>query len=143
MRQRLTPIDSPVGVGRRLRETRETAGLSQRKLSFPGCSAAYLSRIEHGERVPSLQLIHELAGRLGTTPDYICRGGRPLKAEVAIAQLRRWRRLTWELTGYCSLQVEGGWYAKDCLEAGVAKSKRCRICKLLGEMDKAIEEAAS
>lgn len=59
-------------------------------------------------------------------------------ATVAVRDLKRWRRQVWELTGYCSLQVEGGWYAKDCLESGVAKKKRCRLCRVLGEIDDAI-----
>jgi tetratricopeptide (TPR) repeat protein len=61
-------------VGRRLRAARETAGLSQRQLSFPGCSPAYLSRIEAGDRAPSLQLMRELASRLGVTEDYLAYG---------------------------------------------------------------------
>jgi predicted transcriptional regulator len=63
-RQRVKYFDDPILLGRRLRETREEAGLSQRELSFPGCTAAYISRIEKGERVPSLELIREFAVRL-------------------------------------------------------------------------------
>jgi tetratricopeptide (TPR) repeat protein len=73
-RQRVSYFDDPVQLGRRLRETREAAGLSQRELSFPGCTAAYISRIEKGERVPSLQLIREFAARLGVTEAFISHG---------------------------------------------------------------------
>jgi predicted transcriptional regulator len=48
-----THIDSPKAVGRRLKEARDRSGLSQRQLAFPGCTAAYISRIEAGARVPS------------------------------------------------------------------------------------------
>jgi tetratricopeptide (TPR) repeat protein len=61
-------------VGRRLRETREAAGLSQRELSFPGCTAAYISRIEKGERIPSLQLIREFSARLGVSEAFLSHG---------------------------------------------------------------------
>ncbi|MGI8422466.1 MAG: helix-turn-helix domain-containing protein [Gaiellaceae bacterium] len=66
-----THVDDPRQLGRRLRETREGAGLSQRALSFPGCTSAYVSRIESGDRVPSLQLIHEFARRLKVSPSFL------------------------------------------------------------------------
>jgi tetratricopeptide (TPR) repeat protein/DNA-binding XRE family transcriptional regulator len=75
-----------------LRQAREAAGLTQRELSFEGCTAAYVSRIEAGARVPSLQILHEFAKRLGVTPEYLATG-RPggedvsselLEAEVAL-----------------------------------------------------------
>ena len=61
-------------MGRRLREARERAGLSQRQLSFPGCSPAYISRIEAGDRIPSLQLLREMGRRLGVSEDYLATG---------------------------------------------------------------------
>jgi tetratricopeptide (TPR) repeat protein len=67
-------VDDPVAVGRRLREARLAAGLSQRQLAFPGCTAAYLSRIEVGARVPSLQLLRELGHRLGVSEAYLATG---------------------------------------------------------------------
>jgi transcriptional regulator with XRE-family HTH domain len=73
-RQRVKYFDDPILLGRRLRETREAAGLSQRELSFPGCTAAYISRIEKGERVPSLQLIREFAVRLDVSEEFISHG---------------------------------------------------------------------
>jgi transcriptional regulator with XRE-family HTH domain len=69
-----THVDDPKSMGRRLREARLAAGLSQRALAFSGCTAAYVSRIESGARVPSLQLIHEFARRLGVPPEYLATG---------------------------------------------------------------------
>jgi tetratricopeptide (TPR) repeat protein len=66
--------DDAQAVGRRLRQARENAGLSQRQLAFTGCSPAYLSRIEAGDRAPSLQLLRELARRLNVTEDYLAYG---------------------------------------------------------------------
>jgi tetratricopeptide (TPR) repeat protein len=87
-----THVDDPVAVGQRLRQAREAAGLTQRELSFEGCTAAYVSRIEAGARVPSLQIIHEFARRLGVRPEYLANGSLDaeglssglLEAEVAL-----------------------------------------------------------
>jgi tetratricopeptide (TPR) repeat protein len=67
-------VDDPAAVGRRLREARKRAGLTQRDLSFPGCTAAYVSRIEAGARVPSYQILREFAKRVGVTADYLATG---------------------------------------------------------------------
>jgi tetratricopeptide (TPR) repeat protein len=75
-RQKSTHVDDPREVGRRLREARLRAGLSQRDLSFTGCSPAYISRIEAGDRIPSLQLLRELGQRLGVSEDYLATGAR-------------------------------------------------------------------
>ena len=61
-------------MGQRIREAREAAGLSQRDLSYPGCSSAYISRIERGERVPSLQVIREISRRMGVSEQTIAFG---------------------------------------------------------------------
>src|SRR5262245_26665626 len=67
-------VDDPRAAGERLRDAREAAGLSQRDLAFPGCSAAYVSRLERGERTPSLQLLRELARRLGVSEEWLAAG---------------------------------------------------------------------
>ncbi len=73
-RRKSTHVDDPAAVGRRLREARERTGISQRQLSFDGCSPAYISRIEAGERIPSLQLLREMGRRLGVSEDYLATG---------------------------------------------------------------------
>src|SRR5919204_1395479 len=73
-RQKSTHVDNPEAVGRRLKGARERAGLSQRQLAFAGCSPAYISRIEAGDRIPSLQLLRELGRRLGVSEDYLATG---------------------------------------------------------------------
>ena len=82
-RDRIPHYDDPVEVGRRLHKGRETAALSQRELAFPGCSAAYISRIERGERIPSLQVMRELARRIGVTEGELAFGQERLHPEVA------------------------------------------------------------
>ena len=73
-RRKSTHVDDPHAVGRRLREARARAGLSQRQLSFQGCSPAYISRIEAGDRIPSLQLLREMGRKLGVSEDYLATG---------------------------------------------------------------------
>ena len=85
-------VDDPAAVGRRLRQAREAAGLTQRELSFEGCTAAYVSRIEAGARVPSLQILREFGKRLGVSADYLATGSEGvgdlssdlLEAEVSL-----------------------------------------------------------
>jgi tetratricopeptide (TPR) repeat protein len=65
-------IDSPAALGGRLEAARLEAGLSQRRLAAEvNCSPTYLSRIEAGARIPSLQLIRALAQTLGIEEAYL------------------------------------------------------------------------
>jgi tetratricopeptide (TPR) repeat protein len=57
--------DATEEVGARIRRLRLERGLSQRSLVGPGVSAAYLSRIEKGDRVPSVRALRVIAERLG------------------------------------------------------------------------------
>jgi|SRR5581483_105586 len=87
-RVKSTHVDDPRAVGRRLREARERAGLSQRELAFAGCSPAYISRIESGDRIPSLQLIRELARRLSVSEEFLAQGREgvaPILTEAEVA----------------------------------------------------------
>jgi tetratricopeptide (TPR) repeat protein len=84
-------VDSPQGVGKRLKEARLAAGMSQRELSFPGCTAVYICRIERGDRVPSLQVLRELARRVGIDEELLATGSsrtvdvdRLVEADVAL-----------------------------------------------------------
>jgi tetratricopeptide (TPR) repeat protein len=84
-------VDSPAAVGQRLKEARQRAGMSQRQLAFPGCTAVYVCRIERGDRVPSLQVLRELARRLGVSEAFLATGEEQppehdplLEAEVAL-----------------------------------------------------------
>ena len=69
-----THIDDPAAVGARLRAARHAAGLTQRQLAFEGCTAAYLSRVEDGQRIPSYQILLALAERLGTSAEFLAKG---------------------------------------------------------------------
>lgn len=88
-RQKSRHVDDPRAVGERLKAARERAGLSQRQLAFSGCSPAYISRIEAGERIPSLQLLRELGRRLGVSEDFLATGSEapPGSSPLAEAEL--------------------------------------------------------
>jgi tetratricopeptide (TPR) repeat protein len=73
-RQTSQHVDSAPEVGKRLRSARRQRGLTQRDLAFPGCTAAHVSRIEAGSRVPSLQVIRALARQLDVSEAWLARG---------------------------------------------------------------------
>src|SRR5919201_4215859 len=58
-------------VGARVKRLRLQRGLSQRDLSSPGVSYAYISRIEAGARTPSVKALRKLARKLGVSVDYL------------------------------------------------------------------------
>jgi tetratricopeptide (TPR) repeat protein len=73
-RRQSTHVDDAKAVGKRVKEAREAAGLTQRQLAFPGCTAAYISLIESGSRVPSYQILREFGRRLGVRAEYLAMG---------------------------------------------------------------------
>lgn len=64
----------PAILGRRLRNARVAAGLTQTQLAGPDASTAYISRIEAGQRRPDLGLLDRLAGRLKTSVEELVVG---------------------------------------------------------------------
>src|SRR5919201_1308887 len=58
-------------VGARLKRLRLQRGLSQRDLSSPGVSYAYISRIEAGARTPSVKALRKLAQKLKVSVEYL------------------------------------------------------------------------
>jgi len=93
--------ESPGGaeetIGQRLRRLRLERGLSQRELSEPGVSYAYISRIEGGARRPSVKALRMLARKLGVSADYL-ETGSEIRAsderELRIADAELELRLT-------------------------------------------------
>lgn len=68
-------------IAERLRTSRIRAGLSQRELASPGCSYAYISRIESGARTPSVRALRKLAPKLGVSVEWLETGVQPLEVE--------------------------------------------------------------
>src|SRR5437868_7245080 len=58
-------------IGSRLKRLRLERGFSQRDLSSPGVSYAYISRIEAGARTPSVKALRMLAAKLGVSVEYL------------------------------------------------------------------------
>jgi transcriptional regulator with XRE-family HTH domain len=71
-------------VGARLKRLRLERGTSQRDLSSPGVSYAYISRIEGGARVPSVKALRRLAGKLGVSVEHL-KTGEPSPVERGVA----------------------------------------------------------
>src|SRR3712207_2419757 len=55
----------PAELGSRVRAARVARGLTQTALGHPEASAAYVSRIESGQRRPGAELLETFASRLG------------------------------------------------------------------------------
>jgi transcriptional regulator with XRE-family HTH domain len=72
------------GIGARLKRLRLARGLSQRDLSSPGISYAYISRIEAGMRTPSVKALRRIAGKLGVTVEHL-ETGEPTPTELGVA----------------------------------------------------------
>src|SRR5919106_3614454 len=64
-------VSETESIGERLRRLRTERGLSQRELSSPGVSYAYISRIEAGTRQPSVKALRKLARKLGISAEYL------------------------------------------------------------------------
>jgi transcriptional regulator with XRE-family HTH domain len=71
-------------IGARIKRLRRERGLSQRALSSPGVSYAYLSRIEADARVPSVKALRQLARRLGVSVEQL-ETGEPTATERGVA----------------------------------------------------------
>src|SRR4051794_41235784 len=74
-------------IGERLKRLRLERGLSQRELSVPGVSYAYISRIEAGTRQPSVKALRKLAAKLGVSAEDLETGAAIGGAELRELQL--------------------------------------------------------
>jgi len=91
--QKTPHVDDPRAVGRRIREARLSAGLGQAELAAGECAPAYVSKIESGERTPSLQLLRRFGQRLGLSADYLATGSDGSEAELALTDAQLAMRL--------------------------------------------------
>jgi tetratricopeptide (TPR) repeat protein len=120
-------VDDPVSVGRRLKDARLAAGMSQRELAFQGCTAVYICRIERGDRVPSLQVLRELARRVGVSEEYLAMGSEALDETDPLLDADVTLRLgQFELAEHLYTQA---------LERPTDRAHRARALGGLGEID--------
>jgi transcriptional regulator with XRE-family HTH domain len=71
-------------LGERVRRRRLELGLTQRELSEPGISYAYISRVEAGARTPSVKALRKLAPKLQTTVNWLETGREDPAHELAV-----------------------------------------------------------
>jgi transcriptional regulator with XRE-family HTH domain len=86
IRSSVSQASSAETIGARLKRLRLQRGLSQRDLSSPGVSYAYISRIEAGARTPSVKALRKLSQKLKVTVEYL-ETGRDIR-EVDDRELR-------------------------------------------------------
>src|SRR5439155_8580648 len=114
--------------------------LSQRELAFSGCSPAYISRIEKGDRIPSLQLLRELGRRLGVSADFLATGDDAIDADPLFDAELALRLDEHELAEHLftqALEAPG-----DRIQRGRALGGLGQIAFRAGELDTAIERLA-
>jgi tetratricopeptide (TPR) repeat protein len=102
-------------IGQRLQRLRRERGLSQREVAGPGISYTYISRIEAGQRRPSVKAMQAIALRLGVTPEFLETG-----RELPPAQDRELRIGDAEL----QLRLEDGGGAEDVVRRLLADAER-------------------
>ena len=69
-------------VGKRIRARRLELGLTQRSIGEPGSSYAYISRIESGERSPSIEALIVIAEKLQTSALALLTGNSDARCPV-------------------------------------------------------------
>ncbi|MDQ3867687.1 MAG: tetratricopeptide repeat protein [Actinomycetota bacterium] len=111
--------------------------MSQRELAFPGCSPAYISRIEAGDRIPSLQLLRELGRRLGVTEDYLASGSTGLSQQFSLIEAELVLRLD-DLDRAHELYAEALKAAVGPTERSVAQEGLGQLAFRRGELRHAI-----
>lgn len=82
---RLSRTVDPVVLGQRIRNARLAAGMTQTQAAANRVSAAYISRIEIGNRRPDTRLLQHLADTFGTTVEALVMGVN--RDELAEAEL--------------------------------------------------------
>jgi transcriptional regulator with XRE-family HTH domain len=81
-----------VDIGRRWREVREAKGISQGEIEErSGLLRCYISRVENGHTVPSIETLEKLAQALGT-PIYaiLYQGEEPPRIEKTEKRINDW-----------------------------------------------------
>ncbi|MDC7338107.1 helix-turn-helix transcriptional regulator [Streptomyces lydicus] len=74
-------------TGRRIKELRVSAGMTQHDLAGAEMSSSYISLVERGKRIPSGRALRILAERLGVGVDEISRGAEPVETTSRVRRL--------------------------------------------------------
>ncbi|RYP88003.1 helix-turn-helix domain-containing protein [Nocardioides guangzhouensis] len=138
----------PAELGRRLRAVRLSRGMTQSDVAGSGMSIAYVSRMESGQRRPTVKVLDEIAHRLEVSVEELL--GQPAPREVDEI------RLTLD---YAELSLESGEPLEAATRVGEALGRlesapvdgldvrarflNARAHEALGHTDDAIEELES
>ncbi len=74
-------------TGRRIKELRVSAGMTQHDLAGSEMSSSYISLVERGKRIPSGRALKILAARLGVGVDEISAPGAPVESPGRVRRL--------------------------------------------------------
>src|SRR5438105_15631411 len=128
IRSSVSEGSSQEGVGTRLKRLRVARGFSQRDLSSPGVSYAYISRIEAGARTPSVKALRKLAQKLGVSVEYL-ETGRDIREvddrELRLADAELELRLDSDVSA--AEQKLTALYAEAIAAGDVASAVRARV----------------
>jgi tetratricopeptide (TPR) repeat protein len=113
-------------IGERIRRLRLERGASQRDLSAPGITYAYISRIEAGARTPSMKALRMLAKKLGVTPEYLESGSELDASDLRELQLAE-QELRLRLDGEADAEAVRELLDDAEVAADVAASTRAHI----------------
>jgi transcriptional regulator with XRE-family HTH domain len=124
-------------IGARVKRLRLERELSQRDLSSPGISYAYISRIEAGARTPSVKALRRIAGKLGVTVEHLETGDpTPVERGVANAGLD-FASLT--ATERRAIEAEAGGAAREGAQRAAEKileeRREAEVAKLRKRLD--------
>src|SRR3712207_5432150 len=121
----------PAELGGRVRAARVARGLTQTALGHPEASAAYVSRIESGQRRPGPELLETFAGRLGVPVARLLDQSAALDPDEVRLQLN-YAELALESGEVDESQRQSGEILDGLPEgtAGVAGTLRDRACYL-------------
>ena len=127
-------------IGKRIKRLRLERGLSQRDLSAPGISYAYISRVEADARTPSAKALRRIANKLGVTVEHLETGtATPTELGVADAGLEFGSLTKAEVTTIRAAAAEGAREAARRAAEQVIEDRkeaeRVRLLRRLKELD--------
>jgi transcriptional regulator with XRE-family HTH domain len=124
-------------IAERLRRLRTERGMSQRDLSSPRVSYAYISRIEAGARTPSVKAMRLLAQKLGVTVEQLETGRRtPLEEGIALVGLDFASLTARELHSVQTAADEGARNAaRKAAERMLEERRKAEVAKLKKRID--------
>ncbi|WP_238008235.1 tetratricopeptide repeat protein [Dactylosporangium sp. AC04546] len=118
------------GIGARILALRTSRGLTQRDLAEPNYTAAYVSSVENGHRVPSSDALAHFAARLSVDVAELTTGRRPGEALELDIEL---------LTMSHSQQ----WYSGIAASSTEPGERRAEASIVLGRLESAVDTAAA